>query len=319
MSSAVLRHAAPLLVTGGHGFVGRNLVARLRADGYQVLAPPRTQLDLRDQAAVERYLRAHRVGTVVHAAGRVGGIAANLADPVGFYAENALIGIAVVRAADAAGVRRLVNLSSSCVYPRDRERLREEDLLTGPLEPTNEGYALAKIAVGRLCEWIAERDQGRLYRTLLPCNLYGPFDHFEGQGAHLVAAVLAKTDAALRSGADTIEIWGDGQARREFMHVADLCDCIAHLLGRLEELPPRLNVGTGVDHTIDEYYEVAARVVGWRGRFVHDLSRPVGMRRKLLDTSRLAATGWTPRIDLEDGMRDTYHWLLASRSERRAA
>jgi GDP-L-fucose synthase len=312
----------PLLVTGGRGFVGRNLVERLRADGEHVLVPTRAQLDLCDQAAVERYLRAHGVETIVHAAGRVGGIAANIADPVAFYVENALIGISLVRAGDAAGVPRLLNLSSSCVYPRDRERLREEDLLTGPLEPTNEGYALAKIAVGRLCEWVAERNAERLYRTVLPCNLYGPHDHFEGEGAHLVAAVLHKVDAAKRRGASTIEVWGDGRARREFMHVADLSDCVSYLLGRLETLPPRLNVGTGVDHTIREYYETAARVVGWRGSLVHDLARPVGVQRKLLDVSRLARTGWSARIDLEDGMRDTYRWLVASRepaSERRAA
>jgi GDP-L-fucose synthase len=302
--------AERILVTGGSGFVGGNLVAALRAEGHDVVAPTRAGLDLRNQAAVERRLRRDGVDTIIHAAGKVGGIAANVADPVGFYAENVLIGLSVVRAADAAGVRRLVNLSSSCVYPRDRERLREEDLLTGPLEPTNEGYALAKIAVGRLCEWIAERESERVYRTLLPCNLYGPGDHFAGEGAHLVAAVLAKMEAARRTSARTVEVWGDGSARREFMHVEDLCDCILHLLPRLDSIPARLNVGAGVDHSIDEYYRVAAAVVGWEGELVHDLSRPVGMRQKLLDVSRLAATGWSARIRLEDGMRDTYRWMI---------
>jgi GDP-L-fucose synthase len=308
-----------LFVTGGRGFVGRNLVERLRSDGHQVLAPGRDELDLRDQDAVERFLRAHRVGSVVHAAGKVGGIAANMADPVGFFVENTLVGLSVVRAADAAGVERLLNLSSSCVYPRDRERLTEDDVLTGPLEPTNEGYALAKLGVGRLCEWVAAAAPDRHYRTLFPCNLYGPYDHFEGEGAHLVAAVLAKAEQALTTGARTIEIWGDGTARREFMHVHDLCDAVAYLLPRLESLPPRLNVGPGVDHTVREYYETAARVVGWEGDFVHDLARPVGMRRKLLDVSRLAATGWSARIGLEDGMAQTYRWLVASRLGERAA
>lgn len=302
----------PVLVTGGNGFVGRNLVQTLRDAGADVHAPLRAELDLRDRRAVERYLRTHRIETVVHAAGKVGGIAANLADPAGFYVENTLVGLAVVGAADDAGVARLLNLSSSCVYPRDRELLLEDDLLTGPLEPTNEGYALAKIAVGRLCEWISERADDRFYRTIFPCNLYGPHDHFEGQGAHLVAAALAKTDRAARERTAEIEIWGDGTARREFMHVRDLCDAVLHLLPSLESLPGRLNVGPGVDHTIRDYYEAAARVVGWSGIFVHDLARPVGMRRKLLDVSRLTATGWRARIGLDEGLRDTYRWLVES-------
>jgi GDP-L-fucose synthase len=302
-----------VLATGGGGFVGRNLTAALRSQGYEVHAPLRAELDLRDHDAVERYLRAHRIETVVHAAGKVGGIAANMADPVGFYAENALVGISVVRAADAAGVTRFLNLSSSCVYPRDRELLSEEDLGTGPLEPTNEGYALAKLAVGKLCEWISGPE--RHYRTLLPCNLYGPHDHFDGVGAHLVAAVLSKVIA----GGETIEIWGDGTARREFMHVRDLCDAVLHVLPHLEWVPARLNVGPGVDHAVNEYYEAAARVVGWQGEFVHDLARPVGMQRKLLDVSKLAATGFRTRIGLEEGLEDTFRWLRDSRPELKDA
>jgi GDP-L-fucose synthase len=302
-----------VFVTGGTGFVGRNLVQHLWEQGYDVFAPPRRELDLRDQADVRDYLQAHRIETVVHAAGKVGGIAANMADPVAFYVENTLAGISVVRAADAAGVTRLLNLSSSCVYPKNRALLSEDDLMTGPLEPTNEGYALAKIAVGRLCEWISDHTPDRHYKTLLPCNLYGPYDHFDGEGAHLVAAALAKLEAALLSGAPAVEIWGDGTARREFMHVHDLCECIAYLLPRLPELSNRLNVGPGVDHTINEYYEIAARTVGWDGEFVHDLSRPVGMQRKLLDVSRLAAAGWSARIGIEQGIEDTYRWLVESR------
>lgn len=308
----------PVLVTGGGGFVGRNLVRALRDADLEVHAPLRSELDLRDRAAVERHLRARGIETVVHAAGKVGGIAANQADPVGFYTENALAGTAVVQAADAVGVTRLLNLSSSCVYPRDRELLSEDDLLTGPLEPTNEGYALAKLAVGKLCEWMSERADDRFYRTLFPCNLYGPHDHF-GATAHLVAAALAKADDAARRREPTIAIWGDGTARREFMHVADLCAAVLHVLPRLEAAPPRLNVGPGVDHTVNEYYEAAAATVGWDGAFVHDLDRPVGMRQKLLDVSRIRATGWQATVSLEEGLADTYGWYLESRGAIGAA
>jgi GDP-L-fucose synthase len=254
------------------------------------------------------------VATIVHAAGRVGGIAANVADPVGFFVDNTEIGTSLVQAADDAGVERLLNLSSSCVYPRGRELLAEDDMMTGPLEPTNEGYALAKIAVGRLCDWISADRPDRLYRTILPCNLYGPGDHFDKETSHLLAAIVSKVGQAARTGDGEVVIWGDGQARREFMHVQDLCGAVEFLLARMDRLPRYLNVGPGVDHTVDEYYETAARVIGWDGRFVHDLDRPVGMQRKLMDVSRLRALGWTPRIGLEDGLRDTYAWY-----ERQAA
>lgn len=297
-----------VLVTGGRGFVGSNLAVHLRAAGHVVHAPTRGELDLRDQAAVERYLRTHGVETIVHGAGRVGGIAANVADPVGFFVENTEIGISLVRAADAVGVRRLLNLSSSCVYPRGRELLHESDIMTGPLEPTNEGYALAKIAVGRLCDWVSADRADRLYRTILPCNLYGPGDHFDKETSHLLAAIISKVGRAARTGEAEVVIWGDGRARREFMHVKDLCDAVELLLGRMEDLPRYLNVGPGVDHTVDEYYETAARVIGFDGRFAHDLDRPVGMQRKLMDVSSVRALGWAPRIDLEAGLRDTYDW-----------
>ncbi len=299
-----------ILITGGNGFVGRNLAEALRQAGHEVLAPGRAELDLRDERAVRERLERDAVDTVIHAAGRVDGIAANIAAPEAFFVDNMLIGLGVVRAADAAGVPRLLNLSSSCVYPKGRERLAEEDLMTGPLEPTNEAYAIAKLAVGKLCEWVAHANPERIYRTILPCNLYGPHDKFHGDQAHLVAAILAKVAEAERTGAGEVVIWGDGTARREFMHVRDLCGAIEHLLPRLAELPPYLNVGVGHDHTINEYYAVAARAVGWSGEFRHDLDRPVGMRRKLLDVTKLHALGWQASIALEDGLRDTYAWYL---------
>jgi GDP-L-fucose synthase len=280
----------------------------LAAGGYEVVTATRDVIDLRDQEAFTALCVRERIGTVVHAAGRVGGIAANIADPVAFFADNVLVGCSVVRGARAAGVRRLLNLSSSCAYPRDRERLREEDLLTGELEPTNEGYALAKLAVTRLCDWTAAEADAPAYRTILPCNLYGPGDAFDEHRGHLVARVVAKVAEAAADGRPSIEVWGDGTARREFMHVRDLAAAVCFLLPQLEQLPQHLNVGTGVDHTVDDYYLAACRVAGYDGRLEHDITRPAGMRRKLLDVSRLDALGWHAGIGLEDGLRETLDW-----------
>lgn len=304
-------HAMRILVTGGRGFVGSNLVSALGQAGHDVLAPSHQELDLRDRAAVDAFLSGQAVECVVHAAGRVGGIAANIAAPTEFFVENMEIGMTLLQAAEVHGVKRLLNLSSSCVYPRDLPKLREEDLFTGPLEPTNEAYALAKISTGRLAEWIQARQPDFAWRTILPCNLYGPGDVFHGERSHLVSSILGKIDEALRTGADEIVIWGDGTVRREFMYIDDLTAAVLFLLPRLEELPPYLNVGTGKDYSVQEYYETAARVIGWEGDFSHDLTKPVGMKRKLLDVSRLNELGFTAGIDLEAGLRSTYDWFKA--------
>ncbi len=308
-----------VLVTGAAGFVGQHLVATLRDAGHDVVATSRDRLDLRDEGAVTALCDAERITTVVHAAGRVGGIAANIAAPVDFFVENALVGCAVVRGARAAGVRRLLNLSSSCAYPRDRDRLSEDDLMTGPLEPTNEGYALAKIAIMRLCDWTAAAPDAPAYRTILPCNLYGPGDVFDDERAHLVARVVAKVVEAMDSGRMAIEVWGDGTARREFMHVRDLADAVRFLLPRLETLPQHLNVGTGADESVNGYYLAACRVAGYAGMLDHDLARPVGMTRKLLDVSRLRQVGWQSRIGLDEGLRETIAWYRAATAHEAAA
>jgi len=292
--------------------VGGNLVRSGLLDGKSVLSPGRDELDLLDRAAVLAYLREHRPDFIVHCAGVVGGIAANMAEPVRFLVDNLDIGKNLVLAARDAGVARLLNLSSSCVYPRDRDQaLREDDVLSGPLEPTNEGYALAKIAIDRLCDFVSQEASAPLRcRTLVPCNLYGPGDSFDSERAHLVPAVIRKLHEARDAGMDTVTIWGDGEARREFMFVGDLVEFIGLSIDRFEELPPRLNVGVGHDHTINEYYRAIADVVGYRGGFVHDLERPVGMRRKLLDVSRMKALGWRPKTDLDQGVRATYDSFL---------
>jgi GDP-L-fucose synthase len=294
-----------ILVTGGHGMVGRNLRAHPKARAHELLAPTRTELDLRDRSRVLAFLRESRPDLVVHAAGRVGGIQANIENPYAFLLENLEMGTNMVSCAIEAGVPRLLNLASSCIYPRDHDgRLTEDLILAGRLEPTNEGYALAKIAALRLCEYAAAA--GHRCKTVIPCNLYGPYDDFDLRTAHLVPAAIHKVHLARQSGAATVEIWGDGSARREFMYAGDLADALLAVAAGFDDAPALMNIGPGEDHTVLAYYQAVAAVVGWRGEFTFDRSRPVGMRRKLLDVSRQNSFGWHPACSLEDGLRATY-------------
>jgi len=299
-----------ILVTGAHGLLGRNLLPALR-DSFkgEILAPSRSELDLMDADKVKSYLEKKNPDMIIHLAARVGGIQANIDAPVEFLIENQKININLIHSAYESGVPALLNLGTSCMYPRDRSSLSETDLLTGPLEPTNEGYALAKIAAARLCQYISAR-RHYTYRTIIPCNLYGPYDHFEESKSHLVPAVIKKLDDAKRAGVSEVTIWGDGKARREFMYIGDLVDFILFALPKIDTLPDLLNVGLGYDYSINEYYEAAAKVVGFEGKFTHDLKRPAGMPKKLLDISRLKALGWQAKTDLQAGLEKTYQYYL---------
>ncbi len=291
--------------------VGQNVLEHPEAAKWDIVAPSHRELDLADFAATAAFVRKVQPDVLVHAAGRVGGIQANMAAPVDFLVTNLDLGRNIVLAARAAGVRRLVNLGSSCMYPRNAENpLREEQILQGELEPTNEGYALAKIVTARLCQYIRREDPAYDYKTLVPCNLYGRHDKFAPEHSHLIPAIIHKVHEAKVAGRDTVEIWGDGTARREFMYAGDLADAVMHALDRFDSCPEVMNVGLGHDYSINEYYAAVARVVGWQGRFVHDLDRPVGMKRKLEDISRLAAWGWSARTSLEDGIAKTYDFYL---------
>lgn len=303
--------APKLMITGGRGMVGRNIVEHARAAEWDVLAPGRAELDLMDRASVDAYMTTHQPDLIIHAAGKVGGIRANLAEPVEFLDQNVMIGRNVIMAARAAGVRRLINLGSTCIYPRNAPNpLGEDLLLTGELEPTNEGYALAKIMALRLCQYIRSEDPSFLYKTLIPCNLFGKHDKFDPKNSHLVPAIIHKVHQAQQSGEATVEIWGDGTARREFMYAEDLVDAIFRAADTLEELPDLINIGVGDDKSINDFYQVVADVIGWKGDFTHDLSKPAGMARKLSDTSRQQAWGWAPQTSLEEGIAKTYQHYL---------
>jgi GDP-L-fucose synthase len=308
-----------VLLTGGAGMVGRNVAEAAASARHELVAPTRAELNLFDAEGTRRYIERVRPDIVIHAAGRVGGIQANIAAPVAFLVENIDMGRNIVVAAMQAGVRRLINLGSSCIYPRAAENpLREFQILTGELEPTNEGYAIAKIATMRLCAYVNRERADLSYKTLIPCNLFGRFDKFDLQAGHMVPAVIAKLDQAAKRGDDIAEIWGDGTARREFMYAGDLADAVWRAVDDFDSLPETLNVGVGYDYAINEYYQTIAEVVGFRGRFVHDLSKPAGMKQKLMDVSRMRAWGFEAAHTLRQGIERAYQYYLEAAPAARA-
>lgn len=301
-----------LLITGGNGMVGRNIQEALAAlPTVQVLAPARAELDLASHSSVLDYLKQHQPDFIIHAAGRVGGIQANMAHPVEFLVENLDIGRNVIMAAREAGVKNLLNMASSCMYPAQAESpLAENLILTGALEPTNEGYAIAKIVSTRLCEYISRSDAGFMYKTMVPCNLYGRHDKFDPKHSHLIPAIIHKVHMAKVNGLNAVDIWGDGTARREFMYAGDVADAVVYALEHFDSMPAVMNLGLGADHTVNEYYEVTARVLGWQGNFEHDLSKPVGMKRKMVDVTAQTEWGWAPKHTLQQGLEKTYNFYL---------
>jgi GDP-L-fucose synthase len=300
-----------LLLTGGSGMVGRNILEHPAAGDWTILAPASRELDLTDAGTVSAYVETHKPDLVIHAAGQVGGIQANMAHPVAFLERNTAMGRNIIMAAYQSGVRNFLNLASTCMYPRTAANpLREEMILTSELEPTNEGYALAKIMATRLCQYIRREDESAQYKTLIPCNLYGRHDKFDPKHSHLLPAIIHKVHLAKQNGEKTVEIWGDGTARREFMYAGDLADAVMKAAADIDALPELMNCGFGHDHTINAYYEIVADVIGWDGAFTHDLSKPVGMKQKLCATDRQDSWGWTAPTSLREGIKTTYDFYL---------
>ena len=302
-----------LLITGGSGMVGQNILNHPFAKSWEIFAPSSNELNLTNTLECEKYISKKMPNLIIHSAGKVGGIKANIAEPVEFLDKNIMIGRNVIMGARLAGVKNLINLASTCIYPRLAENpLNEELILKGELEPTNEGYALAKIFSTRLCEYIRREDSTYQYKTLIPCNLYGLYDKFDPNKSHLVPAIIHKIHQAKMSNKPSVEIWGDGNARREFMYSADLADAVFNAANNMEILPNKINIGVGNDYTINEYYKTIAEVLGWNGVFTHDLSKPVGMMRKLSDTSLQSNWGWKPKTSLKNGLTKTYQYYLES-------
>ena len=300
-----------ILITGSTGMVGSNILEHSDIGNFTVLTPTSQELDLLDEKAVYCYLASTKPDMIIHAAGKVGGIQANIKEPAVFLAANIIMGTNLVMSAKKAGIKNFLNIGSSCMYPRNQENsLNEEMILKGELEPTNEGYALAKISIARLCEYIAKEDASFHYKTIIPCNLYGRWDKFNPVHSHMIPAVIKKLHEAKINSLNSVPIWGDGTAKREFMYAGDLADFIIQAIINFDKVPQNLNVGLGFDYTINEYYNIAAKVIGYTEKFTYDLSKPAGMNRKLLDISRLKQFGWEHKTTLEEGIKKTYEFYL---------
>jgi GDP-L-fucose synthase len=314
-----LRKDARIYVAGHSGLVGSAITRRLKAGGFtNLLTAEREELDLRDQAAVNRWFAANRPEYVFLVAGTVGGILANSTRPAEFIYDNMMIHATVVDAAYREGVTKLLYLGSSCIYPRDcPQPMKEEYLLTGPLEPTNEPYAVAKIAGIKLCQSY-RRQYGCDFISAMPTNLYGPNDNFGLTSSHVLPALIRKFYDARTEGRSEVVIWGTGAARREFLHVDDLADACLFIMERYDG-DVHINVGTGTDLSIRELAEMVRDIVYPQSRLTFDTTKPDGTPRKLLDVSRLHALGWTHRIELRDGIGATFEWFLANHERLREA
>jgi GDP-L-fucose synthase len=306
-----------IYIAGHRGMVGSAVVRRLRALGYtNLITATHADLNLTDQAAVVGFFKRQRIDMVVLAAAKVGGIHANNTYPADFIYDNLMMECNIIGAAHDAGVQRLLFLGSSCIYPRlASQPMREDALLTGALEPTNEPYAIAKIAGIKLCESF-NRQHERDYRSVMPTNLYGPGDNLHPEDSHVIPALLRRFHEAVETAASEVVIWGSGTPKREFLHVDDMAAACVHVMdldaatyrAHTQPMSSHINIGTGVDCSIRELAETIARVTGFAGKLVFDASRPDGTPRKLLDVSRLSALGWRASIGLEAGLRQTYDW-----------
>lgn len=315
-----------IFVAGHRGMVGSAIVRRLEAMGYtDIVTAGRDTLNLLDQAAVQRFFQEQRIDQVYLAAAKVGGIHANNTYPAEFIYENLMIEANIVHAAHTTGVQKLLFLGSSCIYPKYADQpIREDSLLTGVLEETNEPYAIAKIAGIKLCESY-NRQYGRDYRSVMPTNLYGPHDNYHPENSHVIPALLRRFHEATARGDEEVVIWGSGKPMREFLHVDDMAAASVHVMNLDDEtyqantqpMLSHINVGTGRDCTIRELAETVAKVTEFQGKLVFDASKPDGTPRKLMDVSRLKSLGWEATIGLEDGLRDAYRWFVEHQDQVR--
>lgn len=299
-----------ILIFGSSGMVGRNLID-LCPKSVELICPSRAELDLIDAHSVQVFIKNIQPDLIINCAGKVGGIKANMAEPFSFFVDNMLINQSIILGAYNSNVKYLLNFGSSCMFPRNAENpLKEDMLLTGELEPTNEGYALAKIAAQRMISYLSFEHPELCYKTVIPCNLYGKYDKFEEDKAHMIPAVIARMHKAVVENKSIVTIWGDGSAKREFMYAEDLAYMIWTLLDNFEDMPQLMNLGLGVDYTIFDYYKAIAEVVGFKGEFEFDLSKPIGMKQKVVDITLQNNLNLSPQHTLNQGIIKTFNYYL---------
>tara|TARA_Y100001968_G_C19437838_1_gene760823 strand:- start:332 stop:1258 length:927 start_codon:yes stop_codon:yes gene_type:complete len=300
-------------ITGATGMVGKNLIEHPKASQYELLIPNRSELNLGNKESIKNWLDKYKPDLVIHAAGKVGGIQANIANPTEFLSSNLQIGLNVITSCMNLGIKKVINLGSSCMYPKQANNpLNIQSLLTGSLEPTNEGYALAKIICQRLCQYYSKENLNAYYKTLIPCNIYGKYDSFKEQDAHLVPSIIRKIHQAKLKGSSQVEIWGSGKARREFMYAEDLADAIWFCLENIVKLPNTINIGLGYDFTINEYYRNIAEILNYKGNFKHDLNKPEGMKQKIVEIDMISKLGWKHKTKLKNGIQITYDYFKST-------
>jgi GDP-L-fucose synthase len=305
-------------VAGHRGMVGSAILRRLAREDVEILSVDRRDVDLRERDAVRQWVARAKPDVIVLAAAKVGGILANNSYPVDFLFDNLAIETSVIQAAHLADVERLVFLGSSCIYPKFAPQpITEDALLTGPLEPTNEWYAIAKIAGIKMCQ-AYRRQYGRRYISVMPCNLYGKNDNFDLSTSHALPALIRKFHAAKIAGEPEVLVWGTGTPLREFLYVDDLADAVVFLMDHYDGSEP-INCGAGSDISIRQLAELIGRVTGFEGKLVFDTSKPDGTPRKLMDSSRLRALGWRPKTSLDDGIRQVYRWFVQTKASEPAA
>lgn len=299
-----------ILFLGSSGFVGSNFLKDSRAKNYMILSPKRKELDLTRKKDLNDYLNSSKPDLIINAAGKVGGILINSKNNFDFLNENLIINYNIINASKESNVKNLINLSSSCIYPTNFIKpFSEDDLMSGKLEPTNEGYALSKLYALKSCQYLSKQYN---YKTLIPCNLYGPFDDFNEKTSHMIPGLISRTHHAINNKKKKIKIWGNGNVRREFMFIADFIDFLFFSIENFNSIPDIINVGLGYDMSIKEYCEEIFSVLNFKGELIYDNSKPSGIKRKLMDISRLGNIGWKPKTSLTQGIELTYKYFKSN-------
>lgn len=305
-----LMNIKKIVLFGSTGMVGSNIVNHEKFKEYDFVCPSRREIDLMQTNLLGKYLAKIKPDLVINVAGMVGGIVKNSKNNYEFLLNNSMININLIHQSYKLGIKNFLNVSSSCIYPKNNKSpITEESIFSGPLEPTNEGYAISKLSALKMCNYLFN-DKNLNYKTLIPCNLYGPFDNFDPEGSHMIPGVIKRIHYSKTNNINSAEIWGDGLARREFMFVGDFVNLIFSSIESFEKLPALINIGLGEDYEINHYYNVISKVIGYEGNFTHDLDKPVGMKRKMVDISKMKQLGWQHKTSLEEGIKKTYEYYL---------